>query len=38
MVQIVNYNLKYEKKLCVTDIKNAWHLYTGYIVADQKPK
>jgi hypothetical protein len=31
MVQIVNYNLKNEKK-------NTGHLYTRYIVVGEKPK
>jgi hypothetical protein len=25
------------KKICVINIKNTGHLYTGYIVADEKP-
>jgi hypothetical protein len=26
------------KKICVINIKNTGHLYTGYIVADEKSK
>jgi hypothetical protein len=38
MVQIVNYNLKSEKKICVANVKNTGHLYTGLIVANEKSK